>query len=54
MPEAHCVSHPFLGLPSQLAHPAAHEGVHPPAVHVVVPCAFVHVMLQPPQWLVLV
>jgi hypothetical protein len=43
------VSHPLAALPSQFAHPALHTGVHTPATHEVVPCAFVHALPQAPQ-----
>jgi hypothetical protein len=40
------VSQPLLGLPSQLAKPAAQLGTHAPAVHTVVPLAFVQAAPQ--------
>ena len=47
------VSQPLLGLPSQLAKPIAHVGVHVPFVHDVVPLPFVHVTPHMPQFDVL-
>jgi len=43
------VSHPLFGLPSQLAKPIAHIGVHIPLMHEVVPFVFVHVVPHEPQ-----
>jgi hypothetical protein len=48
------VSQPLLGLPSQLAKPAAHDGTHAPAVHTKVPFAFVQAAAHAPQFVVLV
>jgi hypothetical protein len=48
------LSQPFLGLPSQSAKPAEHVGTQVPPVQVVVPCAFVHAIPQPPQLVMLV
>ena len=47
------VSQPLLGLPSQLAKPIAHDGVHMPPMQVVVPLVFVHVVPHEPQFEVL-
>lgn len=44
------VSQPFFGSPSQSPQPAAQVGAHTPELHVVDPCRFVQVMLQPPQF----
>ena len=40
------VSHPLLGLPSQLAQPGSHTGTQTPLTHEVVPWAFVHTLPQ--------
>ena len=48
------VSHPFVALPSQLAKPALHVGVHVPVVQLVVPFAFVQPLPQLPQFAVVV
>jgi len=48
------VSQPLFGFESQLANPTAHEGVHVPLMHVVVPFMLVHVVPQDPQFDVLV
>jgi hypothetical protein len=48
------VSQPLLGLPSQLAKPAAQVGTHAPAVHTVVPFAFVQAAPQALQFAALV
>ncbi len=43
------VSQPLFGFPSQSAKPAVQLGTQAPALHAVVPLAFVHVVLQAPQ-----
>ncbi len=45
------VSQPLFLFPSQSAKPAAHDGAQMPAEQDVVPLAFVHWVLQPPQLL---
>jgi hypothetical protein len=42
-------SQPLLALPSQFLKFAAHVGTHAPAVHVVVPLAFVHDVVHEPH-----
>jgi hypothetical protein len=48
------VSHPLAGLASQLPNPAEHDGMHPPATQVIVPCAFVQARPHAPQFEVVV
>jgi hypothetical protein len=43
-------SQPLFALPSQFANPALHEGVHTPAVQLVLPLAFVQVVPHAPQF----
>jgi hypothetical protein len=43
-------SHPFAGLLSQSLKPELHVGTQAPPVHVVVPCPFVQVRPQAPQF----
>jgi len=45
-----CVSHPLFGLPSQLAHPDAHVGVHAPLWQDVVPLTFEQARAHCPQF----
>ncbi len=45
-------SHPFAGLPSQSAHPAAHApSAHTPPAHTLAACAKEQAPAQAPQWL---
>jgi hypothetical protein len=46
------VSHPLMGLPSQLPNPVLHVGVQTPAVHETVPFGFVHTVPHVPQLLI--
>lgn len=48
------VSQPLIGLPSQLPAPGLQPGTHAPAEHVVEPLGLMHLVLQTPQWSVLV
>jgi len=47
--ELESVSQPLTALPSQLPKPPPHTGTQLPFEQLVEPCAFVHLMPQPPQ-----
>lgn len=44
------VSHPFVGGPSQCAHPASHTIPHVPEEQVGIPWLALHAVPQLPQW----
>jgi hypothetical protein len=46
-----CDSQPLMELKSQLPHPTLQMGLQNPDAHDVLPCGFVQMVLQLPQWL---